>query len=72
MYNHNPTLCCTQVAPAELEDLLLKHPNVADAGVTGLPDRLCGEVPHAWVVPRAGSGLSEGKLHAYINGEYRS
>jgi len=39
-----------QVAPAELEALLLTHPDVDDAAVAGVPDREAGEVPHAWIV----------------------
>ena len=40
-----------QVAPAELESLLLSHPQVADAAVVGRPDERHGEVPVAMVVP---------------------
>jgi acyl-CoA synthetase (AMP-forming)/AMP-acid ligase II len=39
-----------QVAPAELEALLLTHPNVADVGVVPIPDVEAGEVPKAFVV----------------------
>ena len=39
-----------QVAPAELEALLLSHPNVADAGVIPIADDEAGEVPKAFVV----------------------
>ena len=41
-----------QVAPAELEALLLTHPRVADAAVIPRPDAPHGEIPVAVVVPR--------------------
>ncbi len=40
-----------QVAPSELEALLIGHPGVADAAVIGRPDEARGEVPVAVVVP---------------------
>jgi malonyl-CoA/methylmalonyl-CoA synthetase len=39
------------VYPAEVEDVLLTHPSVADAAVTGVPSDEWGEVVTAWVVP---------------------
>ena len=39
-----------QVAPAELEGILLAHPAVADAAVVRSPDEHAGEVPKAFVV----------------------
>jgi acyl-CoA synthetase (AMP-forming)/AMP-acid ligase II len=39
-----------QVAPAELEALLLSHPAVADAAVVPSPDEEAGEIPKAYVV----------------------
>jgi acyl-CoA synthetase (AMP-forming)/AMP-acid ligase II len=41
-----------QVAPAELESLLLKHPQIADVAVIPVPDEHSGEVPKAIVVKR--------------------
>ena len=40
-----------QVPPAELEQLLLAHPAVADAAVVGRPDPVSGERPVAFIVP---------------------
>jgi acyl-CoA synthetase (AMP-forming)/AMP-acid ligase II len=47
-----------QVAPAELEALLLTHPAVLDAAVVRAPDTEAGEVPKAFVVlkPEEASG----------------
>ncbi|HLZ26311.1 MAG TPA: 4-coumarate--CoA ligase family protein [Chloroflexota bacterium] len=39
-----------QVAPAELEAILLEHPSVADAAVIPSPDEEAGEVPKAFIV----------------------
>lgn len=43
-----------QVAPAELEGVLLGHEAIADAAVVGVP-YLDGEAPRAYVVPKAGA-----------------
>ena len=44
-----------QVAPAEMEALLLEHPNVADVAVVGKPDEEAGELPKAYVVAKDSS-----------------
>jgi len=55
-----------QVAPAELEGLLLTHPQIVDAGVIPLPDLNAGEVPIAYVVRTPGSSLTEKDAMAYV------
>jgi long-chain acyl-CoA synthetase len=42
------------IAPAELEAVLLEHPDIEDCGVTGAPDADAGEIPKAFIVLRAG------------------
>jgi acyl-CoA synthetase (AMP-forming)/AMP-acid ligase II len=42
------------IAPAEIEDVLLRHPDVADAVVVGVPDDEWGQRIEAVVVPRQG------------------
>lgn len=39
-----------QIAPAELEALIITHPDVADVAVVGVPDDEAGEVPMAYLV----------------------
>uniref|UniRef100_A0A914DA23 Uncharacterized protein n=1 Tax=Acrobeloides nanus TaxID=290746 RepID=A0A914DA23_9BILA len=39
-----------QVPPAELEAVILSHPDVQDVAVIGIPDEINGEVPRAFVV----------------------
>ena len=53
-----------QVAPAELEALLLTHPDIADAAVIPCPDDECGEVPKAYVVLK-GEATGE-ELMSYV------
>lgn len=53
------------VAPAELEGVLLEHPAVARAAVVGVPHRLAGEVIWAFAVPTPGAVLEPAELHAH-------
>ena len=53
-----------QVAPAELESLLLSHPAIGDVAVVSTPDSFSGELPRAFVVlkeiERESEGLARG------------
>ncbi|WP_411576757.1 4-coumarate--CoA ligase family protein [Streptomyces mutabilis] len=56
-----------QVAPAELEALLLTHPGIADAAVIGAYNDDGNEVPHAYVVRRpTAPGLCEAEVIMYV------
>jgi acyl-CoA synthetase (AMP-forming)/AMP-acid ligase II len=55
-----------QVAPAELEAVLLASPDVADAAVIGVYDERGDEVPKAFVVRSPGSTATEGDVLAFV------
>jgi acyl-CoA synthetase (AMP-forming)/AMP-acid ligase II len=57
-----------QVAPAELEALLITHPDVADVAVVGLPDPEAGEVPAAYIVASPGTDPDLPTLQAHLDG----
>jgi 4-coumarate--CoA ligase len=61
-----------QVAPAELEALLLTHPAVADAAVVGLPDEEAGEVPAGYVVLKPGTDATPEDVTAFVAGQVAS
>jgi malonyl-CoA/methylmalonyl-CoA synthetase len=51
------------IYPREVEELLLEQPGVAEAAVVGVPDRLRGEVPVAYIVP--GSQVDTSSLESH-------
>jgi acyl-CoA synthetase (AMP-forming)/AMP-acid ligase II len=53
-----------QIAPAELEAVLVSHPAITDAAVVRTPDEQAGEVPKAFVV--ASSELSAQEVMAWV------
>ena len=54
-----------QVAPAELEALLLTHPAIADAAVIGVADDEAGERPRAFIVLKPGQDASADEITAF-------
>jgi acyl-CoA synthetase (AMP-forming)/AMP-acid ligase II len=51
--------------PAEIESLLLDHPDIAQVAVIGVPDERLGEVGMAFVVPTSGSTPDEAGIVAW-------
>ena len=56
-----------QVAPAELEALLLTHAAIADAAVIPVADVEAGELPKAYVVLRADQQLDADSLMKFVS-----
>ena len=55
-----------QVAPAELEALVVTHPAVADVAVIGVPDIEAGELPKAFVVLKPGAEATEDDIKGFV------
>lgn len=55
-----------QVAPAELEGILLKHERIADVGVIGVPDDKANELPMAFVVKQPNVNLREKEVIDFV------
>jgi len=53
------------IDPAVIEECLMRHPAVADAGAVGMPDAYAGEVPVAYVTLRQGVSVTEDELLAF-------
>jgi long-chain acyl-CoA synthetase len=56
-----------KVFPREVEELMYKHPAVAEAVLIPQKDEKLGEIPVAIVVPRAGATLSEKDMQDYLS-----
>ena len=55
------------VSSLDLEDLILKHPEVVEAAVIGVPDPRWTERPLAIVVVEPGSPVSEAEIRAHLH-----
>jgi fatty-acyl-CoA synthase len=57
------------VYPAEVERVLLEHPDVAECGVIGRSDPKWDEVPVAYVIRRKNSGVEAEALKAHVQAQ---
>ncbi|WP_163700930.1 class I adenylate-forming enzyme family protein [Mycolicibacterium agri] len=57
----------SKITPGEVEAALEQHPSVELAAVVGAPDAEEGQVPVAFVVPRAGATLAPDELVAFLS-----
>nr|XP_022919121.1 luciferin 4-monooxygenase-like isoform X2 [Onthophagus taurus] len=55
-----------QVPPAEVEGILISHPNVKAACVVGKPDEFAGELPTGFVVKQPNSNVTEEELIQFV------
>ena len=53
------------IAPREIDEVLLRHPAVLDAAAVGIPDRHYGQEILACVIRRAGESCTEEELKAF-------
>lgn len=53
------------IYPAEIESVLLAHPDVADAGVTGIDDTTWGQVPAAFIVRKKNAQVTKDELKRF-------
>jgi 2,3-dihydroxybenzoate-AMP ligase len=56
-----------KIVPAEVEDLLLEHPNVREVAVVAMPDAIMGEKICAFVIPRE-QALELVELREFLRG----
>ncbi|KAG5680265.1 hypothetical protein PVAND_009784 [Polypedilum vanderplanki] len=54
-----------QVPPAELEEVLRTHPDILDAAVIGIPDKISGELPRAYIVSK-NPNLNESDVQQFV------
>jgi HIP---CoA ligase len=53
------------VYPAEVEQLIARHPKVSEAAAVGVPDDRLGEVCRAYVIPRPGAEIDPREIVAF-------
>lgn len=60
------------IAPAEIEEVILRHPDVLDVAVVGVPDEEWGQRIEAAVVARSDRHLDGDELRTFVRQELRS
>lgn len=53
------------IAPLEIDHVLMKHPGVAEAAAVGVPDPIYGEEIVCYVVAKPGEGLTPGEIESH-------
>lgn len=53
------------ISSVEVEGVLMRHPAIQEVAIVGMPHEKWGEAPHAFVVLRPGSSLTEAELTQY-------
>jgi acyl-CoA synthetase (AMP-forming)/AMP-acid ligase II len=59
------------IAPAEIEDVLVEHPHVHDCAVVGADDAQWGQIIVAVVVPASGASPDAEDLRGFVRGQLR-
>jgi fatty-acyl-CoA synthase len=59
---------CEWMSSLQLEDLILRHPGVAEAAVIGVPDPKWGERPLGLLVAKPGKEVSEEQIRTHLQG----
>ncbi|KAJ8717672.1 hypothetical protein PYW07_005602 [Mythimna separata] len=55
-----------QVSPSEIETVIMRHPGVFQVAVTGIPDKECGDLVVACVVPKPGCSLTAQEIKELV------
>ena len=55
-----------QIAPAELEAVIMEHPGVKDCAVVVIPEENLGEIPKAFIVLREGHDLDAEEIKSFV------
>jgi acyl-CoA synthetase (AMP-forming)/AMP-acid ligase II len=55
------------ISPKEVEDVLLRHPGVADVAIVAMPSTTTGEKGCAFIIPRAGATVDLAELRRFLD-----